>query len=326
MALLRWARLFGHAAAAVVIALSVASWFSPPVSVIPFVGNSERFDPALAKVGSVDELIAKAVLRSRSPSAIDRVFALEQVIDDRFYHGYSVYTFHDNWVAWLAARTIHPHIDRKVLPSEILRHPWAACSQQAIVVQRALKRMGLPYGVAEYPDHFAATAFIDGKWYLVDPWGLLKRDRSQLHTLEQWSTAAGRKDILLPDSRGFGNALNFEAVRLARVNSFPAPTMAWFHPLSQFLSNWLILAAAGWLMFRLWRPSTSRAASSLGQAGGSAAAGRESRATSIWCQLLGHKRCRRNAKLIDGDWISHCLRCRTRLLRLSKGNWRPADC
>jgi hypothetical protein len=243
----RWLSRWTTFVAILVCAITLIADQSPPQRV-PWVTPTEVYDPSLGGIQTVDQVVA-ALDRSPSMSTTGRVHELEQLLRARFYHGYARYSLHENWVAWLAARLVHPDLDAKVDPAEILRHPWAACSQQAMVVQEVLKRMNLDYASVIFPGHFASAVRIAGIWYVVDPWGPLKRDRSRLIPLSEWQSEVARANVLTPaERRTWDPLLDKQAPRLAYINQDPAPTMSWFHPLTKFLSKWLWIPALLWLI------------------------------------------------------------------------------
>ena len=57
----------------------------------------------------------------------------------------------------------------KVDPDNILEHPNAACSQQAIVMMAVLRRRGIEYRHLAFPHHYALEVLIAGTWYFFDP-------------------------------------------------------------------------------------------------------------------------------------------------------------
>ena len=42
----------------------------------------------------------------------------------------------------------------------------------------------------------------------------------------------------------------------------------------------------------------------------------------LWCKLLGHKRSRRDARLIDARWISYCRHCGSLMTREAPNQWQ----
>jgi hypothetical protein len=241
-----------HLIAALAIAMSAAASLSPPANDPEWKTPSEAYDPSLAGLDSVDKIVGAAHQRARRPGTTEAVYQLEQVMRYRFYHGYSRYGFHENWLAWLASRTVHPHLDAIVMPEEIARHGAAACSQQAIVVQAALTRMGVTYASVEVTDHFMTAAWINGEWHIVDPWGPNERNRSRLFKLEELMTVAGRK-AMFPDVHASAkwDHLRFAVPRLVKIDEFPASRARLFHQVTGWLSDWLWLPLLSLLLARL---------------------------------------------------------------------------
>ena len=228
--------------ALVLAGISLASWLAPPTRQPSWQTPKEAYDPALGRLRTLDAIVAAARAQAVSPAPRDEIHALEQVVRYRFYHGYSRLGFHENWMAWAAARLIHPHLDALVEPEAILEHGSAACSQQGIIVQEALRRMGHTFGTVEMPGHFASAAWIDGEWLLVDPWGPVQRDRSRLHSLELLMTRDGRQRLLLTEAeRQKWDRLRFQPPRLTRVNTYAAPRALVFHQVTAWASRWLWL-------------------------------------------------------------------------------------
>lgn len=234
----------------VILSFTVASWFLNVRQLPPPIPSTEAYDPSLISIKDVNEVTR--IVRAAAPlSPYAQAKALEDLLRYRFYHGYSRYSFSENWLAWLAARTIHSDLDAKVLPEQILDHPWAACSQQAIVVQTVLRKLGIRYATVEWPGHFTTAAMIGGEWLVVDPWGPIERDRSRLWRYEDWVSKERREAILGPSSDVYDTLLTEVPPVLTKIDRFPAENMAWFHPLTLSLSRWLWGLALGWGILRL---------------------------------------------------------------------------
>lgn len=209
----------------------------------------EVYDSRLQRIQTIDQVVQE-LSEMPGDSAAKRVLNLEDLLRARFYYGYARYSFRENWVAWLAARTVDPDLDAKTDAREIIESPWASCSQQAIVVQEVLKRLNLPYASVLFPNHFTAAVQLDNVWYVVDPWEPLERDRSRLFALSDWQSATSRAKFLSPAAQvAWEPRLAVQPPRLAHVNRNPAPTMAWFQPLTEILSTWLWVPAFFWLIF-----------------------------------------------------------------------------
>lgn len=249
-----WLSRFMDLGSILVVLITVAAVVAAvagPRDFIAFTTHDEKFDPHLAGLNSIEAVAAEVQRRAPSGDRHAQATALEDLLRYRFYHGYSRYEFGENWVLWLAARTIHPDLDAKVFADDILQNSWAACSQQAIVTQAVLNRLGFRTATVEWPAHFTAAAFIEDDWYIVDPWGPMDRDRTRLWRYVDWVDKETRGRILGPKAAYFDRELINQPPRVTKIDEFPAPTMAWFHPLTKTLSNWLWVLALSWAALRL---------------------------------------------------------------------------
>lgn len=247
----RWWPRFIDLASIFVLVFTIMAAAAETRQHIAFTTGDEKYDPRLAYLDSVDAVAAEARRRAPGGNARAQAAAVEELLRYRFYHGYSRYDFADNWALWIAARIVHPHLDAKVFADDILQHPWAACSQQAIVTQAVLNRLGIRTATVEWPAHFTAAAFIDNDWFIVDPWGPMERNRTRLWRYADWVDKEKRAHILGPNAAAFDRDITAQPPRLTKIGEFPAPTMAWFHPLTKALSDWLWVVAFGWLSARV---------------------------------------------------------------------------
>jgi len=139
--------------------------------VLPY-DQKEQFDPALSSIKStdmlerhIDSVIAAQHLRK---DMVEYTVAIASAIRYRFYHGFSHFTLKENWIAAIGEKLIGYGLASKVKPGDIMNHPYAACSQQAMVMMEILRRKGLPYRSVGFPHHFALEVLINGKWYYFD--------------------------------------------------------------------------------------------------------------------------------------------------------------
>lgn len=221
---------------------TVAAWLAPPVRTEPFATPEEKFDPRMAPIKSTEQLAELVNSLGARKTTMDKVYILEQLLRYRFYSGFSRYSFHDNWLTWLAARTIDEDYDAIVAPEDILSYEWAGCSQQALVVQEILRQMGVRYASVGVPHHFFTAAWIDGSWYIVDPFGPIARDHSRLHKLEEVMTDAGRNRFFLSErTKAYGQSFAWDVPQLKSVDAFPAARIRTFHRITRWASHW------GWL-------------------------------------------------------------------------------
>ena len=133
--------------------------------------NWERYDPKLAlNLKSIDDILnyTDQISGPAGRQSLTYLQNLQYVLAMRFFHGYSYYSLHQNWIAFLAGKLVWSDLDAIVSSKDILLHPYAACSQVSIVFSDCLKKMGVPYRKVTLKGHFVLEASIDNKWYLLD--------------------------------------------------------------------------------------------------------------------------------------------------------------
>lgn len=109
--------------------------------------RDELYEPELAFINSLDvledycdELYESVENKEHMPYPE----IVNEVVKRRFYHGYSYFHWRDNYMAYLLSFVTKPDAHAIVLPDDILRYPYGACSQQAIVMMALLQRKGFP--------------------------------------------------------------------------------------------------------------------------------------------------------------------------------------
>lgn len=167
---------------------------------------------------------------------------LAKVVRKRFYHGYSSYSVQENWLASVAGATIWYDLSAIVLPDDILKYPFAACSQQSIVMMECFKRKGIDYRKVGFTHHFALEGRIDGQWYFFDT--NLEPDftripRKSFRALQQDNSLYAIYQQKL-DSAGLNYGL--AGVHYGRVNEAPAPRAMLFQLVTGWTSRllWLL--------------------------------------------------------------------------------------
>jgi hypothetical protein len=240
-------KILGWVLASLALAFgAVTAWVhlgSCPYAAIPSL--HERFRPSLSGINSVDA--AMRYLPHYYPSAHpddgQKVEAVNAFVQDRFYHDVALYRPCDNWIARLAGR-FWVNLALPVLPDNILKYPAALCSQQAIVAQTMLKRLGISYASVgfTYPGHFTPAARIDGMWYFFDP-DTERPGLTPLSALAQGDTL--RKLYPGPLGQQLEYAAKTGGIKFRNVNSFPGPRGAAFDAITGFFSNdgWALFAA-----------------------------------------------------------------------------------
>jgi hypothetical protein len=211
---------------------------------------SEQYRPELARIDTVDAAVAHVRKSAGGPDAGAQALAVaaDRFVRSRFYHGYSSYRPCDDWLAYLAG---YAWIDLRdpVRPDDILDYKLGACSQQSMVFQAILERLGIEYASVGFPamqgpgsGHFAAAARLDGGWYYFDsnmeiPLGLL---------VPLGEVLAGEEVLeRLYPKNGVAWRAAAKAGRVVRrdINRNPAPQATLFHHATGFMS------AYGWALF-----------------------------------------------------------------------------
>jgi hypothetical protein len=208
--------------------------------------HKEKYDPSLAVINSIDRLEwytdSIAIHRNIDPQSYEYFLLLEDIISQRFYHGFSHYTLKENWVAAFSQKLTDVGLACKVKPEDIMKDPMAACSQQAMVMMEIVKRKEANYRKIGFPHHYAMEVAIKDEWYFFDcnmeP--LLSRDQ------RNHATWKGINDSL----KGFYNASIHEDLDyqfgekqmalIGTVNELPAKNLKAFHT-----ATWLF-SLFGW--------------------------------------------------------------------------------
>jgi hypothetical protein len=198
----------------------------------------EAFTPALVpKLRSINDVLkyTDSSCAGQQRQSLDYVRFLSRTFSERFYHGYSFYSFQDNWIAWLSGKMIWDDLSAIVLPNDILKHPQAACSQVSIVLAEALKRIGIPYRKVGLRNHFVLEAYIGKRWYLFDanmepqfPTG--RKSVSELkagHDLYE-----NYKGKLTPSEVDY----TFSVIKYGKTNAALAPNASIYHKVTFILS------------------------------------------------------------------------------------------
>jgi hypothetical protein len=131
----------------------------------------ETYDSSyFSKFQSVKEIIDTAdrqfAINNKNSLAYYNYIA--EIVRKRFYHGYSRYTMSDNPLAALAGRLVWDDLSAIVIADDIMKHPMAACNQQALVLMEIFKRNGVNYRKVAFTKHYTVEAWIEGEWRYFD--------------------------------------------------------------------------------------------------------------------------------------------------------------
>jgi len=148
----------------------------------PVYDQQEEYDPSLLRLNSMkklelycDSLFAEKSYRDTKLKFEEEYPSLvSAAISKRFYHGYSVYGFNDNFVATLFSSMISVQgLSAIVIPEDIIKFPYAACSQQSILVMDILRKKGFKTRKVGFQGkkygHFCFEVFYQGSWHFFDP-------------------------------------------------------------------------------------------------------------------------------------------------------------
>lgn len=207
--------------------------------------RKESFSPSLFRLQNVAEMASYtdslAIAENKPVSSPDFLLLLERVVSQRFYHGFSRYSLHENWVAAVSENIFGHNMACIVNADDILKYKMAACSQQAIVTIALLKHYGIDYRTLSFPHHFALEAVAGDRWYFLDP----NLEPDMPLTARMYRNWKGKSDELKRYYRpsvyqninlGFG--YKKDAV-VSAINITPGKNISVFHTLSFYLSRLL---------------------------------------------------------------------------------------
>jgi hypothetical protein len=224
--------------------------------------HSEAYDPSLSRINTIkkleqycDSVYAARVFKGANDD-FEKTYAdiVSNAVRNKFYHGYSYYNFNKNYVGVLTAQVTEPGLSALVIPDDILKYNYAACSQQSIVMMEVLQNKGmLTRKIAltgkKFGGHFAFEVFYQGKWHFMDP--NMEPNKAVLDRYDRPGIdfLARNPDILLeayaqhPPEKILDILPNYA---YGPVNKFPAPKAIVFQKLTAFLSYtvWLFFLVA----------------------------------------------------------------------------------
>lgn len=225
----------------------------------PVYNQVEEFDPALGRLNNLNKLAAYcdsmyAEQASTSPIAFESSYpdVVSSVVRKRFYHGYSEYGLNNNYVATFLSSVSLSGLNAIVIPNDILKFPYAACSQQSIVLMEVLKRKGFVTRKVGFKGksngHFCFEVFYNGTWHFLDP--DMEPDVTVLNAYNRPGIAflAHHPDVLLkayhqyPVEKVMDIFLNYS---YGKANTFAAPRAIVFQQWTKFFSY------TAWLLFLL---------------------------------------------------------------------------
>lgn len=199
--------------------------------------NWEEYDPSyFSKFQKVSDIIDSAdkVYNFSHQKSIDYFNTVAEIVRKRFYHGYSHYSYSDNFFVAASGQFLWLDLSSIVIPEDIMKHPMAACSQQAIVMMEIFRRKGIDYRKIAFPHHFAVEAKIDGVWEYFDT--NLEPDfdhrRESLYNLFR----GNRFDSIYRNVQIYNEyKKSMKQFTYGKINEHPAPNAKIFHQVSFFV-------------------------------------------------------------------------------------------
>ena len=235
----------------------------------PVYNHIEDYDPSLLRLNTLnklghycDSLYSETIGTSHAGEfAKEYTELVSSVIRKRFYHGYSYYGLDNNYLAVLFSKATVPGYSAVVIPDDILKRPFAACSQQSIVMMELLKTKEFKTRKVSFHGkksggHFCFEVFYDGSWHFYDT--NMEPDTSVLNAYNRPGIAyLARHPLVLtaaykryPSEEILDIFPNYS---YGAVNEFPAPRAFVFQKLAKILSYtiWLFFLIA-FIFVRRW--------------------------------------------------------------------------
>lgn len=213
----------------------------------PEYNNEELYDPELGYITSISSLLAHtdsvASKKQIKQGTAEYGLVVANTIRRRFYHGFSVFNFNENWMAVVAQMYFGKNLANPVEPEDILQFPFAGCSQQAIVLMKAMKEKQVAYRSIGFPHHYATELKFDNTWYFFDT--DMEPDMRLVDRKEKnWGQSPDKlkkyyKSSMAELNWGLGND---ETLMIGSVNANPAPNATLFQHVTNVLSKtlWLL--------------------------------------------------------------------------------------
>jgi hypothetical protein len=213
--------------------------------------NIEEYDPSLSRLNSVSKLVKYCdslylvTVSTNNQEEIKKDYTdiVSSVVRKRFYHGYSYYGFSNNYMALLVSKVTVPGLGAVVIPDDILKYPYAACSQQAIVMMEVLQSKGFETRKVSFQGktsgHFCFEVYFENGWHFYDT--NMEPDINVLNSYGRPGIAflVSHPDILLKAYRQYpkNEILDiFPTYTYGEINKFPASRALIFQKLTKFLS------------------------------------------------------------------------------------------
>ena len=212
----------------------------------PKYNKIEFFDPSLSKINSVQKLMNYSDSISNKTckrNSLQYALVISDVLQNRFYHGFSVYSLRQNWIAAVTQYLFGHYVANPVLPEDILKYPYAGCSQQAIVLTEVMKRNQVPYRSLGFPHHYATELEFNNSWYFFDT-NMEPVMNAEDRNLKNWNhNSDSLKKFYHKNfaaiNWGLGEGLKAD---VGKIDAAPAPRASLFQIITMYLSRllWIV--------------------------------------------------------------------------------------
>lgn len=233
----------------------------------PIYNGKEEFDPSLVRINSIKKLenLCDSIYNEQKKQNPSLVFEdnypliASSVVRKKFYHGYSSYGFSNNFMALMLEPFTGKWVSAIVIPDDIMKHPFAACSQQSIVMMTLLNRKGFTTrkvgfnGGKKWGGHFCFEAFYNNNWHFFDTDQepdaalLAKYNRPSIEVIAQ------NDALLVSLYRHWNNPERvrglFKSYFYGKPNTFEAPNALIYQRVTKFLSITLWMFLLGGFIF-----------------------------------------------------------------------------
>ena|GEM_PF-644661 len=228
----------------------------------PSYNHIEEYDASLQRLNSVaalsfycDSIYAERA-KANTVTKYEETFTeiASSAVRKRFYHGYSMYGFNDNFIATTFSSLLNTSgLSAIVIPNDILKFPYAACSQQSIVLMELLKKKGFTTRKIGFKGktygHFCFEVYYNGGWHFYDPDMEPNTAVLNAYNHPDIKFLAEHKDVLL---KAYAQYPEYKVLDIfpnyfyGATNKFPAPAAMLFHKVSKVLSYtiWILFLGA----------------------------------------------------------------------------------
>jgi hypothetical protein len=225
--------------------LLLPNFFNVTLEEKPGYNNVEIFNPSLLRINSVQKLMEYSDSVSGEKCAhnsLQYAIVVSDALEQRFYHGFSVYSLQKNWIAAVTQYVFGHNVAYPVNPEDILKYPYAGCSQQAIVLADVMKKNKVPYRSLGFPHHYTTELQFNNSWYYFDT--DMEPDMSVTdRNLVNWNHDADSLKKFYHKNKaaaewGFGNS---QKALVGKIDAAPAPNASLFQNTTRYLSKLLWL-------------------------------------------------------------------------------------